>query len=342
MTRTTFRIHVQKKPLLLCLLGILLCVNSIHCQDFRKPPRLQVSIQPSLGFKSGSMGEHLFNMGGYGKPVDFAPAGGRQISFLQWDIHAMILAELEVGFQYKSFYAQVSGEAGLGSIWGKMDDYDWNSTKGHQTHFSTHTNGIDWHCAVGGLVGWELSSVDRRLKIVPMVGWSWQRTAMTAQDGYRQYVPDQLQETTTWTDSLEKVYFDGAVISYEHEVFQVDCILRITYNHSPRLHFHLDGSIHPIIGAFGYDTHILRDLQFLDYDMKGELGFGAALTVGYQVVPKQWLILKVDYIYMPVVVGQAYLKNAGQQYYYPDASSRGGASHWFVGVSLGWKFNVFR
>ncbi|MBO5690875.1 MAG: omptin family outer membrane protease, partial [Spirochaetaceae bacterium] len=106
-------------------------------QDFRTPPKLQVSFQPNLGYKAGSIGEHLFNTDNYGKPVDFAPSGGRQISFLQWDINSLLVAELEIGFRYKAFLSQINGEIGFPMRVGKMNDYDWNSTKGHQTHFST-------------------------------------------------------------------------------------------------------------------------------------------------------------------------------------------------------------
>ena len=326
----------------LCLLLAFFITTTATAQDFRTPPKMQFSLQPSLGYKAGSIGEHLFNMDTNGKPVDFAPSGGKQISFLQWDINSLIVAELEMEFRYKAFLSQVNGEIGLPMKVGKMDDYDWNSTKGHQTHFSTHHNDLTHHFVLGGLLGWEFSSENKQLTLTPLVGFSWQSTFMVAYDGYRQYVPTAQQETTPWSDDIEKKYFTGNVISYEHEVFQIDCIFRITYNHSSRLNFTMEGSIHPVIAAFGYDTHILRDLQFLDYNMNGNLGFGVAIGMGYQVLPKLWCIFKLDYNYMPVVVGQTYMKNANERYYYPDPSSRGGASHWFVGVTLGWKFNLFQ
>lgn len=320
----------------------LLLGGVLFCQDYRDPPKMQLSFQPSLGYKAGSIGEHLFNMNGIGKQVAFAPDGSRQVSFLQWDIHGMMVAGLDVDFRYKSFYAKLHGEAGIPLSSGKMDDFDWYTTKGHQTHFSTHHNRITDHFSVGGLLGWILSSTDGRVRFTPMAGWSWQQTSMLASDGYRQYVLDSLWETTPWSDDLPKKYFDGDVISYRHEVFQIDLLLRLTYNLSPRLSLGLEGSIHPVIGAFGYDTHILRDLQFLDYNMTGQLAFGAALEMGYQIIPKHWLTLRMDYNYLPVVTGPAYVKETRQQYYYPDATSMGGSSHWFVGVSLGWKFNLFQ
>lgn len=321
---------------------LLVVLSSLFAQDFRNPPDLQVSIQPGIAYRAGSIGEHLFDMDGYGMPVDFAPSGGKQISFLRWDINAMIEASLDVSFQYKAFMATINGRVGIPMRTGKMDDFDWESTKGHQTHFSTHTNKITNHFALGGSVGWELSSEDKKIKLIPMVGFSWLRTSMLAVDGYRQYVPKDSRPTTPWTDDIEKKYFDGDVISYCHEVLQVDCVFRITYNHNSRFYVDLDGSVHPIVAAYGHDTHILRDLQFLDHNMKGQLGFGAAITLGYQVMPKHFLTLKVDYNNMPVVTGKSYEKSVDQRYYYPVSSSRGGASHWFVGVTLGWKFNVFQ
>ncbi len=320
----------------------LLIGGLLFCQDYRNPPKMQVSIQPGLGYQAGSIGEHLFNMGGIGKPVAFAPDGGRQISFLQWDIHGMMVARLDVDFRYRSFYIKLHGEAGLPLSSGKMDDFDWNTTKDHQTHFSTHHNRVSDHFSAGGLLGWILSSTDGRLQCTPMAGWSWQQTSMTASDGYYQYVPSKLQETRPWTDNLPKEYLNGDVINYRHEVFQIDLLLRLTYHHNPRLSLSLEGSIHPVIGVFGYDTHLLRDLQFLDYNMTGQLAFGTALMLGYQIIPQHWLTLKVDYNYLPVVTGPAYSKSTSQRYYYPSATSKGGASHWFVGVSLGWKFNLFQ
>lgn len=339
--KTQVNKNFLQKYLFTIILSMVICSSAFFAQDFRNPPDLQVSIQPGIAYKAGSIGEHLFNMDGYGMPVDFAPSGGKQISFLQWDINAMLEATLDVDFQYKAFLAKVNGRVGLPMKAGKMDDFDWNSSKGHQTHFSTHTNKITSHFALGALVGWELSSEDRHIQFIPMVGFSWLRTSMVAVDGYRQYVPDKLQPTTPWTPDIEKKYFDGEVISYRHEVLQVDCVFRITYNHNSKFYVHLDGSVHPIVAAYGYDTHILRNLQFLDHNMKGELGFGAAITFGYQIMPKHFLTLRVDYNNMPVVTGKTYMKSVNQQYYYPDSSSMGGASHWFVGVTLGWKFNLF-
>ena len=39
---------------------------SLFAQDFRNPPDLQVSIQPGIAYRAGSIGEHLFNRSGRG------------------------------------------------------------------------------------------------------------------------------------------------------------------------------------------------------------------------------------------------------------------------------------
>ena len=342
MIQSKLKASLQKKNFLTCFFSLVFCTSFIFSQDFQKPPKLQVSIQPSLGYKGGSIGEYLFNMNGVGKSVDYAPAGGKQLSYLQWDVYAMVLAELEVGFRYKAFHAQVTGEVGFPSKSGKMEDYDWQSTKGHQTNFSTHNGKLDSHFSLGGLLGWEFRFFTNRFCLTPLVGFHWQKTAMTGSYGYYQYVPETQYETTPWTDSLPKGFFKGAVINYSQELYQIDCALRFLYNHNSHLRFTLDASIHPVLAAYGYDTHILKKEQYLDYEMKGGVGLGVALSAAYQVLPKHWLTLKVDYNYMPVVVGQTYSKGVNQKYYSPVSSSRGGASHWFVGVSLGWKFNLFR
>lgn len=329
-------------PRIICLLLSCFLISTVSSQDFRTPPKLQFSIEPGLGYKGGNIGEYVFTITSTGKSVDYAPSETKQLSYLQWDIYSLIFAELDFGLTYKAFQAQIHGEIGLPMKAGKMGDYDWGSTKGHQTHFSTHPTKLTSHLVAGGTVGWEFSSPNRQLQFIPLVGFSWQKTSMLAYDGYKQYVSDKLWETTPWTDDLEKEYFDGDVINYEHEVFQVDCIFRIIYNHNPQLYFNLEGSIHPVIAAFGYDTHILRNEQFLDYNMKGSMGFGAALAMGYQVLPKQWLTIKLHYDYLPVVTGQTYAKNTSQKSYHPSSGTKGGASHWFVGVTLGWKFNLFQ
>lgn len=330
------------KKLIIILFIVSIFTSSLVAQDFASPPDLQISLHPEFNYQAGSIGEYLFNKNEIGTTVNYAPTGTKQISFLQWDINAMLAATLNLDVQYKSFVVSVNGSIGIPMKAGKMDDYDWNTTKGHQTHFSTHFNKITSHYVAGGLVGWEFSSSDRRFKVLPMMGFSWEKTSMMSYGGYRQYVPDNLQETTPWTDDIEKKSFTGNVISYSHEVFQIDCVLSLTYHLNSKFYLNLDGSIHPILGVYGFDTHILRDLQFLDYSMNGQIGFGVAFTVGYQIVPQHFITLKVDYNYLPVVTGQTYIKNVNQKYYYPDHSSMGGASHWFVGVSLGWKFNIFQ
>lgn len=323
-------------------IGILLVTSfsTILAQDFRNPPDLQVSIHPSFSLKTGSVGEYLFNMTGYGKPVSYAPNGGKQMSFLQWDINALIEGGLEVGFQYKSFVALINGKVGIPMKTGKMDDFDWYAKKGHQTHFSTHTNKITSHYILGGALGWEFPIREYSISILPLVGFTWQRTSMMATDGYTQYVTN--PENTPWTPDIEKKYLSGNVISYIHEVYQIDCILRLTYNYSPKLFFSIEGSIHPVIAAYGFDSHIVKGVDYLDYDMKGKVALGLALTMGVQVIPKHFLTFRLNYSSLPIIIGQSYSKGTNQQYYYPDASSRGGADNWFVGVTLGWKFNIFQ
>ena len=308
-------------------------------QDFLNPPKLQVSIEPSLGYKGGSISEYVFTQTNQGKPVNYAPTGTKQLSYLQWDIHSLLFAELELGFRYKAFQAQIHGELGIPMTTGKMDDYDWISSKGHLTNFSTHSSDLTSHFVAGGLLGWNFPLLNKRIQLTPLVGFSWQRTALEAHDGYYQYVEN---NAIPWTDDIEKKYIEGRVITYEHEVFQIDCVFSVTYHHSPRLYFNLEGSIHPIIAAFGYDNHILRNTQFLDYNMNGTVGFGVAAALGYQVLPKQWFTLKLHYDYLPVVTGQTYEKGSNQQFYYPSPGTKGGTSHWFVGVTLGWKFNLFQ
>ena len=329
-------------PRIICLLLSCFLIATVSAQDFRTPPKLQVSIEPGLGYKGGSIGEYVFTITSTGKPVNYAPSGTRQLSYLQWDIHSLIFAELDLGFNYKAFQTQIHGEIGFPMKVGKMDDYDWDSNKGHQTHFSTHTSDLTGHFAAGGHVGWNFSLLNKQLLLTPLVGFSWQRTVLESYDGYAQYVPEILQETTPWTEDIEKKYFNGKVITYEHEVFQIDCIFRVTYNLNPRLYFNLEGSVNPIIAAFGYDNHILTDTQYLDYDMKGTVGFGVAGAMGYQVLPKHWLTIKLHYDYLPVVTGQTYTKSTSKKNYYPSPGTKGGASHWFVGVTLGWKFNLFQ
>lgn len=326
-------------PRFVCLLLAFFIGATAVAQDFTTPPKLQVSIEPSLNYKAGRIGEYVFTLTDYGKPTDDAPAGTKQLSYLQWDIQSLLFAGLDFGFRYKAFQAQIHGELGIPMTTGKMDDYDWNSTTGHLTNFSTHPSDLTSHFTVGGLVGWDFSLLEKRLQLTPVLGFSWQRTALEAHDGYYQYVEN---NTIPWTEDIEKKYLTGRVITYEHEVFQMDCGVRVTYNHSPRLYFNLEAALHPIIAVFGYDDHILRNTQFLDYDMKGTVGFGAALGMGYQVVPKQWFTLKLHYDYLPVVTGLNYQKSSDQKFYYPDPQTRGGASHWFVGVTLGWKFNLFQ
>lgn len=254
------KIFLQKR-LCTIILFMIICSSAIFAQDFRNPPDLQISIQPGIAYRAGSIGEHLYNMNGFGTPTDSSPSGGKQISFLQWDINTMIEASLAVDFQYKAFLATINGRVGLPMQIGRMEDFDWNSRKGHKTNFSTHINKLSSHFVLGGTLGWELSSEDKHIKIIPMVGFTWQKTAMVASDGYAQYVPEEKLETTPWTPDIEKQYFTGDVITYTHEVFQVDCILRVTYNHNSRLYVNIDGSVHPVIAAYGFDTHILRDIE---------------------------------------------------------------------------------
>lgn len=51
-------------------------------QDFLNPPKLQVSIEPSLGYKGGSISEYVFTQTNQGKPVNYAPTGTKQLSYL--------------------------------------------------------------------------------------------------------------------------------------------------------------------------------------------------------------------------------------------------------------------
>lgn len=324
------------------LVAILMFTSTLFAQDFLDPPPFQLSIHPTLGYRTGSIGEYVFSSDVKGTATSVAPEGTKKLSFLAWDVHALVVAGLELNMQYKSFLTQVYGEIGSPFSTGKMDDFDWDSTKGYLTNFSTHHNKITQHFILKGLIGWEFSSANRKLQFIPMVGGSWQETDMTGYDGYGQYVPETSRETTPWTDDIEKQYFKGNLITYRHVVYQIDCLLRLQYNFNQKFTLKFDSIFSPIIGVYGYDTHILRNKQFLDYNMNGQIGFGTAIGLDYQILPKHWLTLKINYDYLPVVTGKTYSKSTNELYYYPQHGTSGGASHWFVGVTLGWKFNFFK
>lgn len=299
------------------------------------------SLEPFLGNRFGSAGEHLFNLNGYGKDVDYAPDGSRQISRLDWDILPLYVIgnKLSLGY-YKGLQIRNSLEFGLPLACGHMQDYDWATTAGHQTHYSFHENKITGYFAFSLDMGWKFSFVDGKISVTPLAGMDFSVISFEAKDGYKQYVPATDRDTTPWSDDIERVAMAGKVITYEQERYLLRLGLETVFCLHPKFTLLLDLFVSPVLSINSFDSHLRTGMDYLDHNMKGTVVFEGSIGCKFNVFNGHSIVLRVNGNFQPVATGESYLKNAEDDKYSKDSSSLGGASQWDVGFFFGWCWQI--
>ncbi len=301
-----------------------------------------LAIEPYFENNHGYVGEYLFNLNGIGKKVDYAPNGTKQISQLDWDVKFLNVIGNKTFFKCNNLQVRNTLEVGIPSKSGAMKDYDWSSKAGHQTHFSCHENKINGYFSADLLVGPQFDFLQEKIFIAPLIGIDFSRIAFRAYDGYYQYVTEN-QETTAWTDDIEKKYVYGDIITYRQDRWLLKLGFEAKFLIQPRFAIKTDLFVCPVLNLNSYDSHLRKSppSDYLDYHMRNAVAFNGGISFEYSAKENLSFVLSVNGSYQNIVSGDTYGKYATEKAYGIIEDSKGGANQWMVGTSLGVRYQFF-
>ena len=114
----------------------------------------------------------------------------------------------------------------------------------------------------------------------------------------------------------------------------------ITFHGTDTLSFSLDFAVQPIFVLYAFDTHFAREQDFLDI-VTFTAKIKTALTLLYNFTDSYSLALSLEGSFLPLSYGSSFTKLSSEPEFIPSGA-KGGASHWFLGFNIGFRFNLFR
>ena len=332
---------VNSKVILSVLFFVFGVLTFLPAQRARSLPNFQLFITPSLGYRGGNMGEYVFTQDGTGTPTSKAPEGYKQLSLIDWKVNSIPVAGLSAKIRYKRLFLQADVDIGLPYKCGVMEDYDWISSAGYQTHFSHHNNSVTDFYELSTSLGWLFTFLDNSLEVAPFVGFAWNNLAFLARDGYIQYASSVNGTIEPWKPEIPKEPAPaGKLVTYQQELYALDIGSNITFHGTDTLSFSLDFAVQPIFVLYAFDTHFAREQDFLDI-VTFTAKIKTALTLLYNFTDSYSLALSLEGSFLPLSYGSSFTKLSSEPEFIPSGA-KGGASHWFLGFNIGFRFNLFR
>lgn len=297
----------------------------------------QLAFEPYYAARYGSVGEYVFDLSGWGTAADHAPDGSRQISRLDWDVLPLHVlgCGLSAGFRRIQYRQRL--ETGLPVPSGHMQDYDWASLAGHQTHYSFHENRVTRYFACDIRLGFEFPFAERRVILTPFVGIDFSEIAFLATDGFKQYVPAEDRATTPWSDDIERVAMAGDVITYRQTRGLLRLGLEARFAAARILTLSAEFYASPV-WVDSFDSHLRTGMDYLDHRMSGAVCLEGGVAGEFRLTERQSLVLRLEGSWQSVASGTSYWKEASEASYSKLSGTLGGASRWHAGFSVGWKW----
>lgn len=132
----------------------------------------------------------------------------------------------------------------------------------------------------------------------------------------------------------------GKLVTYQQELYALDIGSNITFHGTDTLSFSLDFAVQPIFVLYAFDTHFAREQDFLDI-VTFTAKIKTALTLLYNFTDSYSLALSLEGSFLPLSYGSSFTKLSSEPEFIPSGA-KGGASHWFLGFNIGFRFNLFR
>lgn len=287
------------------------------------------------------MGEYVFTQDNLGKSTGKAPEGYKQLSLLEWQIDGIPIVGISAKIRYKRFFLQTEVDIGLPYKCGVMEDFDWISTEGYLTNFSHHNNSVTDYYEIDTSVGWLFTFLDNRLEVAPTLGFAWNNLAFLARDGYIQYASDVNGVMQPWDPEIPKKPAPaGKLVTYRQELYALDISSNIIFHGTDTFSFGIDFAVQPIFVLYAFDTHFARNQDFLDI-VSFTAKIKTALSLIYNFSRKCDFVLSLEGSFLPLSYGPSFTKSTAESEFF-SSGARGGASHWFLGFNIGFRFDLFR
>jgi outer membrane protease len=285
---------------------------------------------------------------GYAEELVYKSAGDDTLlSELIWDLKRLFYLGTALDFgrtnpwERWGFFAGASIKYGLPLKAGVMEDRDWLAEKGgYLTHYSRHD------AYSNGLLFSDLSlgfsfPLFNTLLLKPGIRFSYMYFSWSAQDGFKQYVPDPKsgEDYQPWDSGITKIPISGTGILYSQHWFILAPALAAALKLSSRsfLDFYIAAT--PFIFCAATDDHLQRNLQFRDYlswglSLEGGAGCAFALTERFEIR----LDCGIRYISGPR--GETYKKITGDTEPVFYLSGEGGAGLFILSAGISAKIRL--
>ena len=293
----------MKKLISLLFAAVLLC-SALHAKVF--------TFDASAGVKTGRVKEFVISDLG-------------TISELDWNADVVPFMKASGRINVFNAVLDLSVSSAIPVRTGSIQDYDWVTSGisgifGYPVQYSTHDCYLDKMFTLEAKTGYcfHIFSLD----LLPEAGIDYRNRKFSARNGWGQYSTD----GSPITDSIEKTYFSGTILSYEQQLVLPFASLEAGYTFFSGLSVALSGRVYPFIAADSIDSHYTTKTQYFD-SMRGGFGFSVGTSVQYRQFG-----LSVEYEYMKCVSGSS--KSAavgvGSPVYAPLSTTPGTDSSFWV------------
>ena len=320
---------------------------ALNWEDF------SLSVEPLFGLKAGQVDEFVF--------LKDSQASSDTLSELNWEIKPEFYYGFKLNGGWKQFFANTRLSFGIPKNTGLMIDSDWHNTSpsevsaekaaGHdyKTAYSEHDNHLDYDLNFGFKLGYDFS-VKEKYKILPAFAFDYSNIKFTAKNGYGKYGygTDKTFKTKNGyyaqyqdTENQYRVSYNGMRIATYNRITYFfwlgsDFSADLPKNFEVNTGFFFT----PYIYAVSYDRHLTRSIDFADLTIGFFGAFKWNLGATYNITPKHSVSLNAEYLYMRVLRGKDYFKQASSNTYKESSEADGGAGAKYFNLTLSYKFKI--
>ncbi|WP_296322218.1 hypothetical protein [Treponema sp. UBA3813] len=315
-----------------------------------------LSVEPLFGMKYGQIDEYVFL-----KKSNFS---NDKLSELNWEIQPEWYYGFNIHGGLKQFFVETGLKFGVSGKTGQMMDSDWFNAQtssmphgvsskkaaGHdyKTHYSEHDNNLDYDINFNIKGGYEFR-IFEIFGIKPSLSYDYQNIKFTGRNGKGWYglgrnrkFYDLYEYYAAYDDTANQYSqeFSGRVITYQRELslfwlgsdFSVDL----------PLHFSVTAGFFfaPYVYAVSYDCHLTTNIDYADLTKGSFSAFKWNLGATYNITPKHSVSLNAEYLYMRVLRGKDYFKQASSNTYKESSEADGGAGAKYFNLTLSYKFKI--
>ena len=244
-------------------------------------------VEPLFGVRNAVLNEFVYNK-------NSKTGEEYYLSLLNWNLKNSFYTGLNADVSYKAFHINAGFKAFIPNDFGSMDDSDWQQdyvyhtgNSSLKTNYSEHDLNFSQGFNIDISARFNFSPCTG-LTLAPLAGFSFETYSMVGKNGYGYYgyALSGYKSSYYGYDDIPNRYihdFSGQkVIKLEREDYYTWIGIGIGYitpNH--KLQFALDLNVSPWVYIISRDTHLQRNIYFIDLGGQAFSAFKANLFVQY-------------------------------------------------------------